>query len=297
VPAESIYQRTIFSRLNGLGTGASLDPKLIFPYIPSIDMMLVPLPTEHILQVVVVQFLPCPLQPLVHLRGDPLCEWRHVNHRVILLVINDGPIVALPLFHTHGRQNPLRKTPADDGGKNTYGKSRSSVRVPVWTRHVSRQRKGDRPPKTGEPQDELHLQRDLVHPAPSTAVGQEGEGEDVECPRQDTECHGKDGEGDVPALVPAGEHPHTHIEEYHGLGHGRQSGEDLLRCYVRCATEVVGVVVRQDNAVEEERHDARELQSLGKCVAAVAKQEEEGGLKFGKFPQGGVPVDVGRDKA
>ena len=65
---------------------------------------------------------------------------------------------------------------------------------------------------------------------------------------------------------------------------------------MRSPTEIVGVVMREDDAIEEQCHDARQLHRLRESIAEITKQKQKGRLQLGKLIQRRMLVDEGRDQ-
>mmetsp|Transcript_86392 Transcript_86392/g.241658 ORF Transcript_86392/g.241658 Transcript_86392/m.241658 type:complete len:281 (-) Transcript_86392:676-1518(-) len=147
-----------------------------------------------------------------------------------------------------------------------------------------RQREGDGPPHAADPHHEGHVAVNLLAATPE--VEYHGEWENVGCPRHDDDQHSVEHQGGMPVEAAQGEGRHdAEVEEDAGLRELRQRSKRHLRRHLRGLRQVVPVVVREDDAEKEERHDAAQTKELREGKRDVCREAHGGNLVIRESPQ------------
>lgn len=139
----------------------------------------------------------------------------------------------------------------------------------------------DRAAESAEPHDERHLGRDFGRPE---LVHHPRERENIRRASDETQNHRPDDQGRL-ELVLEGENRQAEVSEHAGLTHEGHGALHLLHRDLRDRRQVEVRVVTHNDAVEQDRHDAREVTALSQHVRAVGEDEEQRELQRRMFAQ------------
>mmetsp|Transcript_23081 Transcript_23081/g.71965 ORF Transcript_23081/g.71965 Transcript_23081/m.71965 type:complete len:263 (+) Transcript_23081:425-1213(+) len=152
-------------------------------------------------------------------------------------------------------------------------------------RRAQRQRERDGAAEPAHPEQVLVVARDRRRPHASAGrVDQVRVGVDVGEARHEACDDRDDGEHNVPPALASEEGVRAHVDENECLRQVREDFEKALGGRLRLIGEVLNGVVGHDDAAEEDRHDAAQLQPLSEHVGHVWEHEQQADLHHRPVP-------------